>query len=60
MTITDARVGIRNGEFKEGSMLPKVEASVSFAKKTGKKAIITSLNKAKEALDGKLVLLFTK
>lgn len=53
MTITDARVGIRNGEFKEGSMLPKVEASVSFAKKTGKKAIITSLNKAKEALDGK-------
>lgn len=53
MTITDARVGIKNGEFKEGSMLPKVEASVSFAKKTGKKAIITSLNKAKEALDGK-------
>lgn len=53
LSIAEARVGIRHDEFKEGSMLPKIEASIGFAKATGNKAIITSLYKAKEALDGK-------
>ena len=53
LSIAEARVGIRHDEFKEGSMLPKIEASIGFAKATGNKAIITSLYKAKEALEGK-------
>lgn len=41
------------GHFAPGSMLPKVEAAVKFAKsKKGRKAIITSLDKAVEALKG--------
>ena len=53
MSIAEARVGIRNEEFGEGSMLPKIESAIEFVKNTGKEAIITSLNKAKDALDGK-------
>lgn len=53
MSVAEARVSIRNEEFKEGSMLPKVEAAVDFAKSTEHEAIITSLDKAEEALEGK-------
>ncbi len=60
LSIAEARVGIRHDEFKEGSMLPKIEASIGFVKTTGNKAIITSLFKAKEALEGKTGTLIYK
>ena len=42
------------GQFGVGSMLPKVEAAMRFVRANpGKRAIITSLDKALEALDGK-------
>jgi carbamate kinase len=53
MSIAEARVGIRNDEFGEGSMLPKIESAIEFTKATGKESIITSLDKAKEAIEGK-------
>lgn len=54
MTIADAERYIAEGHFAPGSMLPKVQAAVAFAKTNpGKKAIITSLYKAVDALDGK-------
>ena len=41
------------GEFAEGSMLPKVQAAVRFARsRPGRKAIITSLDRAVEAMAG--------
>ncbi|MBP1045452.1 carbamate kinase [Enterococcus sp. BWM-S5] len=41
------------GEFAPGSMLPKVQAAMEFASsKTGRKAIIASLEKAADALNG--------
>ena len=41
------------GHFAPGSMLPKMEAAVKFAEsKPGRKCIITSLEKAVEALNG--------
>ncbi|MBQ2897293.1 MAG: carbamate kinase [Clostridia bacterium] len=44
---------IKQNHFAPGSMLPKVEAAVKFAKsKEGRKAIITSLYKGCEALEG--------
>ena len=52
LSLAEARVGIRNGEFGEGSMLPKVEAACAFVSETGKKAVITSLEKAKKAMAG--------
>ena len=53
MSVAEARVSMRHEEFKEGSMLPKVEAAIDFAKSTEHEAIITSLDKAEEALEGK-------
>ena len=49
----EAKDYINNGEFAAGSMLPKVEACLYFLNHSdNKKSIITSLDKAKEALSG--------
>lgn len=54
MTVAEAEQYIKEGHFAPGSMLPKVQAAMMFAKANpGKKAIITSLYKAVEALEGK-------
>jgi carbamate kinase len=52
LTITEAKKYLAAGEFAKGSMGPKVEAACNFLEKGGKKSIITSLEKAKEALRG--------
>ena len=51
MTIREAEQYCREGHFAQGSMLPKVQAAVSFAK-TGGTATIASLDKAVLALKG--------
>ena len=54
ITLDEVQKYIDDKEFAEGSMLPKVLAAVEFAKsKKGRKAIITSLEKADEAIAGK-------
>lgn len=54
MTLEEAEKYIKEGHFAPGSMLPKVEAAMQFAKsKPGRKALITSLEKAKEGIEGK-------
>ena len=54
MTVKEAEKYIEEGHFAPGSMLPKVKAAVKFAKsKKGRKALIASLDKAEEALNGK-------
>ncbi|MCL2403416.1 MAG: carbamate kinase [Coriobacteriia bacterium] len=53
MTVDEARKHIADGQFAPGSMLPKVEAAIGYAEaKRGRSAIITSLDKAAEALSG--------
>jgi carbamate kinase len=45
---------ITEGHFAPGSMLPKVQAALNFVEGNSKRtAVIASLNKAKEAIDGK-------
>jgi carbamate kinase len=53
LTLLDAKKYLDEGQFGKGSMGPKVEAACQFIKDGGKKAIITSLGKCKDALDGK-------
>ena len=50
-----ARRYMQTGEFKEGSMLPKIEACLQFVENNRRnaQALITSLDKAKQALEGK-------
>ena len=49
ISIAEAEQYISEGQFAPGSMLPKVEASVNFAKHGGR-AIITSLENAENAI----------
>ncbi len=54
LTVKEAKEYIKQKEFKEGSMLPKVEACLNFVShKSNGQAIITSLSKARDALLGK-------
>lgn len=54
MTVEEGKKYIEEGHFAPGSMLPKVKAVMKFAEsKPGRQAIIASLNKAGEALNGK-------
>lgn len=53
MTVAEAREYIADGQFAPGSMGPKVLACVRYAEWGGRPGIITSLDKAILALDGK-------
>ena len=54
LTVDEAKKYIADGEFAPGSMLPKVEAAVKFAEsKSGRSALITLLEKAKDGIEGK-------
>ena len=54
LTPEDARRYIEAGEFAPGSMLPKVEAALSFVEsKPGRQALITLLEKAREGIEGR-------
>ena len=54
MSLAQARQYIEEGHFAKGSMLPKVESCIQYVEATvNGKALITSLEKAKEALQGK-------
>ncbi len=53
MTLAEAAKYCEEGQFAPGSMLPKVQAAMKFVRAfPDKKAIITSLDKVIEALDG--------
>ena len=54
LTVKQAKEYIKNDEFKKGSMLPKIEACLDYiTHKRNGQAIITSLDKVKDALLGK-------
>ena len=54
MTLAEAEKHCADGQFAPGSMLPKVKAAMKFVTAyPEKKAIITSLDKAIDALEGK-------
>ena len=53
INVEEAKEYINQGQFSPGSMLPKIEAAIQFASsKPGRKCIITSLEKAVDALNG--------
>ena len=60
VSLMEAAKYVEEGHFPAGSMLPKVEAAMKFVRAfPQKKAIITSLDKAVEALEGKTGTVFT-
>lgn len=53
MTTSEAQQYLREGHFAPGSMGPKVEAAVKFVEAGGEKAVISSLELGRKALEGK-------
>lgn len=54
MSAAEAKHYIKEGHFAPGSMLPKIEAALNFVEsKPGRIAIITSLDKAVDAIEGR-------
>jgi len=61
LSVEEAQKYADQGEFAPGSMLPKVQAAIQFASaKKGNEAMITLLEKAREALQGKTGTKITK
>lgn len=52
LTVEDAEKYMKEGHFPSGSMGPKIQAAMNFLNWGGEAAIITSLDKVKEALQG--------
>ncbi len=60
MTVAEAKRYCAEGHFAKGSMEPKVRAAIRFVEAGGEKAIITSLHRAMDALEGKAGTTITK
>jgi carbamate kinase len=60
LSIEDAKRLAAEGQFAKGSMAPKVESAIKFIESGGKKAIITSIENAKQALNGNGGTIITK
>lgn len=61
ITLQEAQQYIEEGHFAPGSMLPKIKAAMKFvASKEGRRALITSLEKAKEGIAGKTGTILTR
>ncbi|MHA1672439.1 MAG: carbamate kinase [Promethearchaeota archaeon] len=52
LSVADAKKYLQEGQFPPGSMGPKIQACINFLEDGGEKAIITSINNIKEALQG--------
>ncbi len=53
ITVAEAERYLEEGHFLMGSMGPKIQAAIRFAKWSNKEAIISSLDKALDAIEGK-------
>lgn len=53
ITVSEAKNYMNQGHFPPGSMGPKMEAAINFLNNGGKEVIITSIEKATDALAGK-------
>ena len=60
ITIKEATTYLKKGHFMEGSMKPKIEASIEFLRKGGKKVIITELLSLKKSLKNKAGTIITR
>ena len=53
MTLAEAKHHLKQGHFAPGSMGPKVKAAIKFVESGGEKAVISALEMAGKALEGK-------
>jgi carbamate kinase len=53
MTLEEAEKHLADGQFPPGSMGPKIEAAIQFARKSGQDVLITDVEHLRDALEGK-------
>jgi len=53
MTLNECKRFMEEGQFPAGSMGPKIESAIKFLESGGEKAVISSLEMAEKALDGR-------
>jgi carbamate kinase len=53
MTVADCERYLAEGQFPKGSMGPKIEAACDFIRRGGQKVIVTDLESAEAAIDGR-------
>ena len=58
--VKELQTWINDNQFGEGTMLPKIHAAIYFLEHHGQKVVITSLNRIKEAINGKAGTIITK
>jgi len=52
ISIAEVKKYLAEGHFAPGSMQPKIEAAINFLENGGREVIITSLDRAKQAITG--------
>ena len=60
LTVSEAKKYLDAGEFPAGSMGPKIQAAINFIEQGGKEVLITSIDKASEAVKGNDGTLITR
>ena len=60
MTASDAEEYLRQGHFPPGSMGPKIEAAIAFLRNGGTKVVVSSIEKASEAVFGNAGTVITR
>ncbi len=53
LKVDQARRYMEQGQFSEGSMLPKIQAAISFLESGGKRSVITSIEAIEDAVAGR-------
>ena len=54
LTVAEAKILMAEGQFEEGTMLPKIEAAIAYLEKVpAGKVLITSMDHVKDAIRGK-------
>ena len=54
LTVAEAKTLMAEGQFEEGTMLPKIEAAIAYLEKVpAGKVLITSMDHVKDAIRGK-------
>jgi carbamate kinase len=60
MTASEAEEYLRQGHFPPGSMGPKIEAAIDFLRNGGTKVVVSSIDKAAEAVFGNAGTVITR
>ena len=60
ISVEEAERYVAEGQFGKGSMAPKIQAAISFLRNGGRRVVITSLARLRDAVDGRAGTVITR